>query len=187
MAANHYPNSLFQRLRELAARHEGVAPEDLQGTPVKNARQALYTLTNMGHVHASRSTRGNAILRWFSCPQAAQEHQAAHAAQMPIYTPQRRARPPVEARDDSHRRQPKAARAAALLRQAKATPPRLTAAQAWARAPVVIPADVSITHGNPPQGRMAGQCPADNPPPLRAGATDYQRHMARYQRPAGER
>jgi hypothetical protein len=187
MAAKHYPNSLFTRLRELAARPEGVALADLQGTPVRNAHQALYTLTNLGHVHPSRATNGHNILCWFACPQAAQAHQAAQAALRPIYTPRRRARPAVEARDDTHRRELKAARAERVPRLAKATTPRQTAAQAWANTPAVVPANVRITYGNPPQGRMAGLCPADKPPPMRDGAADYQRHMVRYRTPQGGR
>jgi hypothetical protein len=180
MAAKHYPNSLFTRLRELAARPQGIAREELQGTPARNAQQALYTLTNLGHLHPSRSPNGHHILRWFACPQAAQAHQAAQAALRPIYTPQRRARPAVEARDDTHRRELKAPRAARVPRQSTAQTPRQTAAQAWANTPAVVPANVRITYGNPPQGRMAGLCPADKPPPMRDGAADYQRHMARY-------
>lgn len=161
---------LMAKLREAGKGPAGVRAVDVQGYVTTKVSSALWHLAQIGDLH--RAKLGPKRMHYFSCPLAAAAFVAANAQR---YVAPQTVRPPVEQAED---RAAKPGSPRALRHGAQRLRTNAAAAEGTERA------DPPIQYGPCPTfGPMAGNCPADRPLVMRAGALDYQRHMAKHRSP----
>lgn len=164
---------LVDHLLKLAERPTGVNADDVQGFTLHNTRTRLCDMVRRGQLVRVRCTPKH--IRYFRTQEAADRY--ANAV-LQHHHSERRPPPAPAAVAKAETRRGRAAEGPAINPAEHAV-----ALQPYASSQVV--AGVRITKGHEPRGLLAGHAPPDRPLPLRPGALDYQRHMAKYRPPMG--
>lgn len=163
---------LMAQLRQAATGPAGVRAVDVQGFEVHRVSSALWHLASRGELH--RASLGWKRLHYFACPEKAAAFERENQER---YVPPSRVLAPVERAED---RSAKTGTARAQRHDARQHETQRLRANA-APAPAAERPPVRITYGpRPTVGPLAGDCPADKPLVLRAGALDYQRYMVKH-------
>lgn len=171
---SNYPETgITAYLREAIKSPRGVHAPEVQGWPTHRVNSTLWLLCSRGE--AFKADLGHKRVHYFASQEDAAAFQAAHQAR---HVPPRILRAPIEVAEDRAARTG-SARGKAHERQQDRQRLRINATAAPLDANRPPP---RITYGpTPTTGPLSGLCPADRPLVMRAGALDYQRHMAKHQ------